>query len=78
MFDPFNNEKRYLIWSFILIIFSYYCLVWRFISKVYPVSKVNIGKVEEILDELKVNNLFIIKKLPLNPEETMVNTALLK
>ena len=51
-------------------------------GKVYPVSKVNISKVEDILERIdQVNNdtaVYHQKIKPLNPDETEVNTALLK
>ena len=56
MLDPFNNERKYMTWTFILIVFLLITGLaganenGDLSGKVYPVSKVNISKVEDILE----------------------------
>ena len=75
MFDPFQNERRYMIWTFVLIVFLLITGVaganenGDLSGKTYPVSKV-----EEILDKIdEVNNdsaVYHQKIRPLDPKET--------
>ena len=80
MLDPFNDERKYMTWTFILIVFLLITGVaganenGDLSGKVYPVSKVNVSKVEDILDRIdQVNNdtaVYHQKIRPLDPEET--------
>ncbi len=80
MLDPFNDERKYMTWTFILIVFLLITGVASanengdLSGKTYPVSKVNTSKVGEILDRIdQVNNdtaVYHQKIRPLDPEET--------
>ena len=80
MFDPFNNYRKYMTWTFGLIVFLLMSGIaignenGDLSGKTYPVSKVNTSKVGEILDRIdQVNNdtsVYHQKIQPLNPEDT--------
>ena len=68
-----NFNEKILVWTFVLIIFLLVFWYWSFIlngdlsGKVYPVSKVNVGKVGDILEK-QVNNDTSVYHQKIKPE----------